>query len=112
MTHTEEVIVVDNGDSEVESDDDEAVEEEAAVSADAREGDNGQSIHDSLVVKTLRERATLIMKDQGVVIEKEDKKMALQLFPRVSFDIMLQSLICLFLLRLQVLLAVFMTVLP
>jgi hypothetical protein len=82
---------LDNGDGEVESDEDEAVEEEAAVSADAGEGDNGQSVHDDSVVKTLRGRAIQIMKDQGVVIEKDDEKMALQLFPRVSFDTTLRK---------------------
>ncbi|KAI0246221.1 hypothetical protein BJV78DRAFT_1277267 [Lactifluus subvellereus] len=80
----EEVIIVDNGDSEVESDEDEAIEEEAAVSADAEEGDNGQIAHDNSVVKTLQGRAIQIMKDQGIVIENEDKKIALQLFPCVA----------------------------
>jgi len=84
--HTEEVVVLDNGDSEVESDEDEAVEEEAAISADVGESDNGQIVHDALVVKTLRGRAIQIMKDQGIEIEKDKEKMALQLFPRVSFD--------------------------
>jgi hypothetical protein len=72
----------------VESDEDEAIEEEAAISAAAVEGDNGQAIHDNSVVKTLRDRAIQIMKDQGVVVEKEDLKMALQLFPRVSFNML------------------------
>ena len=36
------------------------------------------------MVKTLRARAIQIMKDEGVVAEKADEKMALQLFPRVS----------------------------
>jgi hypothetical protein len=89
MTHEEEVIVLDNGDSEVESNEDEAVEEEAAVSADAEVGDNGQSVHDDVVVKTLQGRAIQIMKDQGVVIEKEDEKMALQLFPHVHLNMTL-----------------------
>ena len=70
----------------MESDEDEAIEEEAAVSADALEGDGGQIIHDDLVVKSLRSWAIQIMKDQGVVIDREDEKMALQLFPRVSFQ--------------------------
>jgi hypothetical protein len=70
----------------MESDEDEAIEEEAAVSADAQEGDNGQCVHDDSVVKSLRGRAIKIMKDQGVVIDRDDEKMALQLFPRVSFD--------------------------
>jgi hypothetical protein len=84
---------LDNGDGEVESDEDEAVEEEAAVSADAGEGDNGQSVHDDSVVKILWGRAIQIMKDQGVVIKKDDEKMALQLFPHASFDTMLRKLI-------------------
>jgi hypothetical protein len=32
------------------------------------------------------------MNDKGVVIDKKDEKMALQLFPRVSFDTALQKL--------------------
>jgi hypothetical protein len=72
----------------VETDEDEAIEEEAAISAAAEEGDNGQAVHDNSVVKTLRNRAIQIMKDQGVVIEKEEQKIALQLFPRVSFNIL------------------------
>ena len=72
----------------MESDEDEAIEEEAAISAAAVEGDNGQAIYDNSVVKTLRDRAIQIMKDQGVVVEKEDLKMALQLFPRVSFNML------------------------
>ena len=112
MTHTEESIVVDDGDSEV-SDEDEAVEEEAAISEDMGESDSGQSVHDNAVVKTLRERAIQIMKDQGVVIEKEDEKMAFQLFPRVSAHVLMVLKNNYFsLLRLQVLLTVFMTVLP
>lgn len=72
----------------MESDEDEAIEEEAAIFTAAVEGDNGQAIHDNSVVKTLRDRAIQIMKDQGVVVEKEDLKMALQLFPRVSFNML------------------------
>lgn len=34
--------------------------------------------------KTIRGQAIRIMRDQGVVIEDEEEKMALQLFPRVS----------------------------
>jgi hypothetical protein len=64
-----------------------------AVSADAGEGDDGQSIHDDSIVKTLRGRAIQIMKDDGVMVAKDDKKMALQLFPCVSFDTTLRKLI-------------------
>jgi hypothetical protein len=76
------------------SDVDDAVEEEeeATISADASEGDTGQSVHDDLVVKTLQGRTIQIMKDQGVVIKKEDVKIALQLFPWVSLHITLQKL--------------------
>jgi hypothetical protein len=71
---------------------DDAVEEEATISVDASEGDTGQSVHDDLVVKTLWGRAIQIMKDQGIVIEKEDEKIVLQLFPQVSLHITLQKL--------------------
>ncbi|KAF8494903.1 hypothetical protein F5888DRAFT_1795030 [Russula emetica] len=67
-----------------ESDKDKAIEEEAAVSAAAWEGDNGQSVHDDSVVKTLHGRAIQIMNNKGVMINKKDEKMALQLFPRVA----------------------------
>jgi hypothetical protein len=71
----------------VKSDKDEAIEEETAVSADAHKGDDGQSAHDDSVIKSLRGRAIKIMKDQGVVIDRSDEKMALQLFPRVSLTL-------------------------
>jgi hypothetical protein len=54
---------LDNGDSEVESDKDKAVEEEATVSADVGEGDNGQCVHNNSVVKILQGRAIQIMED-------------------------------------------------
>ncbi|KAF8495270.1 hypothetical protein F5888DRAFT_1794991 [Russula emetica] len=65
--YEEELIVLDNGDSEAESDKDEAIEEEAAVSAATCEGDDGQSVHDDSVVKTLWGRPIQIMNDKGVL---------------------------------------------
>jgi hypothetical protein len=64
-----------NRDSKVDSDKDEAIEEEAAVSeADAQEGDGGKSVHDDSVVKSIRGKAIQIMKNKGVVIAREDGK--------------------------------------
>ena len=82
MRQTKVIIVFDDGDNN-ESNKNDAIKEEVAIFKKVGETNNGQSVH-NLVVKTLRARAIQIMKDEGVVAEKADEKMALQLFPRVS----------------------------
>jgi hypothetical protein len=47
----------------MKSDEDKAIKEEAAVSANAHEGDNGQSVHNDSVVKSLQGRAIQIISD-------------------------------------------------
>ncbi|KDR68282.1 hypothetical protein GALMADRAFT_42456, partial [Galerina marginata CBS 339.88] len=83
----EEEVIVQDGDSS-ESDPDEediAIREEAEVSAEAAEdGDEGQAVHNERVVKTLREKAIVIMEGKGIRMDPREVKIALQIFPRVS----------------------------
>ena len=43
-------------------------------------------LHDDLVVGSLRGTAIQMMAEQGVVIEKDEEQMALQIFPRVRIQ--------------------------
>jgi hypothetical protein len=58
--------------------------------------DDGRDAHDSAVIKTTRDRAIEMMRVEGVEIDSEENKMALQLFPRVSIN--LSQLSCIILL--------------
>jgi hypothetical protein len=49
--------------------------------------DDGRDAHDSAVIKTTRDRAIEMMRVEGVEIDSEENKMALQLFPRVSINL-------------------------
>jgi hypothetical protein len=49
--------------------------------------DDGRDAHDSAVIKTTRGRAIEMMRVEGVEIDSEENKMALQLFPRVSINL-------------------------
>ena len=85
-------IITNDGDTEDDveeeddvSDDELAVEEEGIATAAASVPDDGRGAHDDVIVITTRGRAIQMMKDKmGVVIDPEEEKMALQLFPRVS----------------------------
>jgi hypothetical protein len=83
-------LVVDEGDGDNDADEDPAILEEAEVDAgvliEDPEGnsDEGQGAHNEHVVKTLRERAIEMMEAKGIYIDADEKKMALQIFPRVS----------------------------
>jgi hypothetical protein len=72
--------VVDADDSEVEL----AVEEEGIATDAAAMPDDGRDAHNSAIVKTTRDKAIEMMRLEGTNIDPEEKKMALQLFPRVS----------------------------
>ena len=67
-----------------DSDDDLAVEEEGIATDAAAMPDDGRDAHDSAIVKTTRDKAIEMMRLEGIDIDPEEKKMALQLFPRVS----------------------------
>lgn len=71
------------------SDEDEAVVEEAEVEVEGAEvdgADEGQGVHNERVCKTLKDKAIKIMrlKTPSVVINPDEERIALQIFPRVS----------------------------
>jgi hypothetical protein len=66
------------------SDDEIAAEEEGIATDAAATPDDGRDAHDSAIIKTTRDMAIEMMRLDGVVIDPEENKMALQLFPRVS----------------------------
>lgn len=66
-----------------DSDDELAVEEEGIATDAASMPDDGRDAHDSVIVKTTRDKAIEMMRLEGIDIDLEEK-MALQLFPRVS----------------------------
>ena len=63
------------------SDDELAVEEEGVATDAAAVPDDGRDAHDSAVVRTTRDKAIEKMRAEGVEIDEEENKMALQLFP-------------------------------
>jgi hypothetical protein len=74
-------VVAEDDDS---SDDDLAVEEEGIATDAASVPDDGWDAHDAAILKTTHGQAIEKMRERGVVIDTEEEKMALQLFPRVS----------------------------
>jgi hypothetical protein len=72
--------VVDDPDS---SADESAVEEEGIATDAAAVVDEGRAAHDAIVIKTTRDQAIYDMRQIDVVIDAEEEKMALQIFPRV-----------------------------
>lgn len=77
------MIIIEEGDDSSDEEDAAAIEEAALEAADDSTVDSGQEAHDNAVVKTLRGQAIKIMQDAGVVMDYQEEKMALQLFPRV-----------------------------
>ena len=71
-----------------EVDEDDIAAEEEADAEDPTLIDVGRVTHDNAVVRTIRGQAIQIMKDQGVIIDVGEEKMALQLFPRVSYPLL------------------------
>jgi hypothetical protein len=67
------------------SDDELAVEEEGIATDAAASPDDGRDAHDAAIVGTTCDRAIEMMRLDGIEIDPEEEKMALQLFPRVSF---------------------------
>ena len=60
-----------------------AVEEKGIATDAATMPDDGRDAHDSVVIKTTRDKAIEMMRAEGIEIDEEESKMALQLFPRV-----------------------------
>jgi hypothetical protein len=74
--------VVDEPDDESE---DELVVIEEGIAADAASMlDDGRATHDAAIIKTTRQQAIDLMSENGIDIDPEEEKMALQLFPQVS----------------------------
>lgn len=76
-------LIIDDGDV-IDSEEDEAVLEEAEATLEGEDDDEGQTIHNERVSKTLRGKAIQIMERQGIFLEPYEEKIALQIFPRVS----------------------------
>ena len=57
------------------------MEEEGVATDAAAVPDDGRDAHDSAVVKTTCDKAIEKMRAEGVEIDEEESKMALQLFP-------------------------------
>jgi hypothetical protein len=79
----EEIILEQGEDSEDEEEI--AVIEEADVEEDEAENDEGQTVHNEKVAKTLREEAIFQMEANGITIDSVEERVALQIFPKVSF---------------------------
>jgi len=75
------------GEDDDTSDDELAVYEEGVATDAASAVDDGQELHDAALLKTTRGQAIEKMRMNGVTIEPAEEKMALQLFPRVSFKL-------------------------
>ena len=84
--HFEEEVVLEEGEDELLGEENLAIEEEAMDTAAMELEDDGRGVHDDLVVGTLRGTAIQMMAEQGVVIEKDEEQMALQIFPHVRIQ--------------------------
>jgi hypothetical protein len=84
--HFEEEVVLEEGEDELLGEENRAIEEEAIDTAAMELEDDGRGVHDDLVVGSLRGTAIRMMAEQGIVIEKDEEQMALQIFPRVSLQ--------------------------
>lgn len=57
------------------------------MSAETYEDDEGQSIHNERVSRTIWQKAIDVMKAKGITIGSEQERISLQIFPRVSRSI-------------------------
>jgi hypothetical protein len=57
------------------------VEEEGVATDAAAVPDDGRDAHDSAIVRTTHDKAIEKMRAEGIEIDEEENKMALQLFP-------------------------------
>ena len=79
----EEIILEQGDDSEDEEEI--AVIEEADEEEDEAENDEGQMVHNEKVAKTWGEKAIYQMAANGIIIDSVEERVALQIFPKVSF---------------------------
>ena len=84
--HFEEEVVLEEGEDELLGEKNLAIEEEAIHTTAMELEDDGHGVHDELVVGSLHATAIQMMAEQGVVIEKDEEQMALQIFPRVRIQ--------------------------
>ena len=78
-----EDIVLEQGDDS-EDEEEIAVIEGADVEEDEADNDEGQTIHNEKVAKTLWEKAIFQMAAKGITIDSVEERVALQIFPKVS----------------------------
>ncbi|KAF9032378.1 hypothetical protein BJ165DRAFT_1357982 [Panaeolus papilionaceus] len=74
----------DDGSGADVSDDDVAVNEEAVSTAEAFDDDEGQSVHNEHISRSIKAKATAIMRQKGITIDPHEEKIAQQIFPRVA----------------------------
>ena len=84
--HFEEEVVLEEGEDELLGEENLAIEEEAIDVAVMELEDDSCGVHDELVVGSLRATAIQMMAEQGVVIEKDEEQIALQIFPHVRIQ--------------------------
>ncbi|TFK36770.1 hypothetical protein BDQ12DRAFT_699551 [Crucibulum laeve] len=84
----EEIILDPGDDADIlgyeDGEDDTAIQEEVDASLEEDEGDEGQAIHNDKVAKTICEKAIQYMADKGVLMDSDEAKIALQIFPQAS----------------------------
>ena len=75
--------MLEEGEDELLDEENLAMEEEAMDVAAMELENDSHGVHDELVVGSLCATAIQMMAEQGVVIEKDEEQMALQIFPHV-----------------------------
>ena len=91
-TNLKSYIIVAVIDDDNTSDNELAVQEEGIANDAASIPDDGRDIHDATILKTTYGQAIAKMREKGVEINLEEKRMALQPFPRVSYTFKLYTL--------------------
>lgn len=82
--HVELEHVIEDGETLDDEEDAAVVEEAEATASVPTAEDDGRDAHDEAVSNTMRGEAIRIMAAKGITIADAEKKVALQLFPRVS----------------------------
>lgn len=93
---SEEELVLDPGNVDTSDPEDSDALQEEEERTQAEDGDEGQTVHNERVVKTIRDKAIEYMEHvKKITLKEDDIKIALQIFPRVSVSISNLSLIIL-----------------
>ncbi|KAJ3500635.1 hypothetical protein NLJ89_g9707 [Agrocybe chaxingu] len=80
----DEAVIEEEGDGDEGSDDDGIDQAEADALIKVAEDDEGQGMHNERIVKTLREKAIILMEKKGIYLDPDEERIALQIFPRVA----------------------------